>query len=80
MSSVKNIGKPCAGEPHARFDEGGQVGTCSLLYPLISRPLRLQSYRGDNYSDAGGSLTSMRLPRASWSGCAFHPRMDAKNR
>ncbi|HEY4481911.1 MAG TPA: hypothetical protein VI489_03575 [Candidatus Brocadiaceae bacterium] len=22
--SVKNIGKPCAGKPHARFDEGGQ--------------------------------------------------------
>jgi hypothetical protein len=22
---MKNIGKPCAGEPHARFDEGGQV-------------------------------------------------------
>ena len=22
---VKNIGKPCAGTPHARFDEGGQV-------------------------------------------------------
>ena len=22
--AVKNIGKPCAGEPHARFDEGGQ--------------------------------------------------------
>ena len=21
---VKNIGKPCAGKPHARFDEGGQ--------------------------------------------------------
>ena len=21
--TVKNIGKPCAGEPHARFDEGG---------------------------------------------------------
>jgi len=20
---VKNIGKPCAGKPHARFDEGG---------------------------------------------------------
>ena len=28
--SVKNIGKPCAGEPHARFDEGGQVRACSL--------------------------------------------------
>ncbi len=22
---VKNIGKPCAGKPHARFDEGGQA-------------------------------------------------------
>jgi hypothetical protein len=29
-SAVKNIGKPCAGKPHARFDEGrlmdGQSG------------------------------------------------------
>jgi len=32
---VKNIGKPCAGKPHARFDEGGQGNTCSLLYPDI---------------------------------------------
>jgi len=30
---VKNIGKPCAGKPHARFDEGGQARACSLLYP-----------------------------------------------
>ena len=22
---MKNIGKPCAGKPHAWFDEGGQV-------------------------------------------------------
>jgi hypothetical protein len=27
---VKNIGKPCAGEPHARFDEGGQVAEPAL--------------------------------------------------
>jgi len=45
---MKNIGKPCAGsgvgrafakqklaKPHARFDEGGQVRACSLLYPLF---------------------------------------------
>ncbi len=32
---MKNIGKPCAGEPHARFDEGGQARACSLLYPSI---------------------------------------------
>ena len=30
---VKSIGKPCAGKLHARFDEGGQVNACSLLYP-----------------------------------------------
>jgi hypothetical protein len=29
---MKNIGKPCARESHARFDEGGQAGVCSLLY------------------------------------------------
>ena len=29
---VKNIGKPCAGKLHARFDEGGQACACSLLY------------------------------------------------
>lgn len=34
---MKNIGKPCAGEPHARFDEGGQARACSLLYSLISQ-------------------------------------------
>jgi hypothetical protein len=33
---VKNIGKPCAGKPHARFDEGGQARACSLLYPLCA--------------------------------------------
>ena len=32
---MKNIGKPCAGEPHARFDEGGQAKACSLLYPVL---------------------------------------------
>ncbi|MDD2743704.1 MAG: hypothetical protein PHV02_15675 [Rhodocyclaceae bacterium] len=31
LKNVKNIGKPCAGEPHARFDEGGQARACSQL-------------------------------------------------
>ena len=30
--AVKNIGKPCAGKSHARFDEGGQAKACPLLY------------------------------------------------
>jgi len=32
---MKNIGKPCAGKPHARFDEGGQASACSLLYLIV---------------------------------------------
>ena len=33
---VKNIGKPCAGKSHARFDEGGQAKACPLLYSIDS--------------------------------------------
>ena len=29
---MKNIGKPCAGKSHARFDEGGLVQASLLLY------------------------------------------------
>ena len=37
---VKDIGKPCALIAHARFDEGGQVKACSLLYRIkSSQPL-----------------------------------------
>jgi hypothetical protein len=32
MPEVKNIGKPCTGKPYARFGDGGQGKTCSLLY------------------------------------------------
>ena len=32
---VKNIGKPCAGEPQARFDEGGQGKTVLYSSPNI---------------------------------------------
>jgi hypothetical protein len=41
---VKNIGKPCAGKPHARFDEGGQGETCSLLYPELSLKLTYKKW------------------------------------
>ncbi len=34
--AVKNIGKPCAGEPHARFDEGGQVAEPALYSTKLS--------------------------------------------
>jgi hypothetical protein len=38
MPDVKTRGKPCAGKPHARFDEGGQARACSPLYPRIFDP------------------------------------------
>jgi len=31
---VKNIGKPCAGKPHARFDEGGQAQRLLSTLPV----------------------------------------------
>ncbi|MBA2591555.1 MAG: hypothetical protein H0U97_04540 [Gammaproteobacteria bacterium] len=37
---MKNIGKPCAGEPHARLDEGGQA-----LPALYSTPLTHSFFR-----------------------------------
>ena len=53
---VKNIGKPCAGKPHARFDEGGQVQACSLLYPAKPPNFKkVASYSGrwTNYDSDG---------------------------
>jgi len=36
--TMKDIGKPCAGEPHARFDEGGQVAEPALYSTPVSCP------------------------------------------
>ena len=48
---MKNIGKPCAGKPHARFDEGGQARACSLLYPDVDGSLAIAQLVGYNLSD-----------------------------
>ena len=42
MPTVKNVGEPCAGEPHARFD-GGREETRPVGY--AARPRRLPSTR-----------------------------------
>ena len=34
---MKNIGKQCAGQLQARFDEGGLSQGCSLLYPSVTK-------------------------------------------
>jgi hypothetical protein len=46
--AVKNIGKPCAGKPHARFDEGGQVKACSLLYPEFRTEKYSRTYQPES--------------------------------
>jgi hypothetical protein len=36
MLMVKNVGKPCEGKPHARFDEGKVgLGPTDPLYPVL---------------------------------------------
>ena len=48
---VKSVGKPCAGDPHARFDERGwETGlyaTAPVLDSTIWRPL-VNPIRGSN--------------------------------
>ena len=33
---MKNIGKPCAGKPHARFDEGGLLGCKGQRFKVVA--------------------------------------------
>jgi hypothetical protein len=58
--SVKNIGKPCAGEPHARFDGGG-----------LKRPhpvFHSSRVRQTDLKDAGIAVSSLLYP--------FSPRTE----
>ena len=66
---VKNIGKPCAGKPHARFDEGGQENSCSLLYLKVFLTLKVfpkgfprqtESFNSDN--ELEGNRSGRREP------------------
>ena len=60
---MKNIGKPCAGKSHARFDEGRQVKTCSPLYWSSGRQPRTRC------SAAYASAPSPFLPSALYRSC-----------
>ena len=41
---ISCFGKPCAGKLHARFDEGGLLKGCFLLYPsLVCVPTMVNS-------------------------------------
>jgi len=53
LASVKNIGKPCAGKSHARFDEGG----------LASQPWR--SYLGTARRKGRKQISSPKADNAS---------------
>ena len=46
---MKNIGKPCAGKPHARFDEGGLPQGSFLLYLYYDiYPIKVDYCHGSN--------------------------------
>ncbi len=58
---MKNIGKPCAGKPHARFDEGGLARACLLLYLLPDLLALVDSTtRGDPQSPLRWTCKSLR--------------------
>jgi hypothetical protein len=59
MPTVKNVGEPCAGEPHARFD-GGREETRPV--GKTARPRRLPSTRP---LPSGPALSDERVPRRS---------------
>jgi hypothetical protein len=42
---MKNIGKPCAGEPHARFDEGG-LKQPNFVFIVVACDKLITGYRG----------------------------------
>ncbi|MHB8713786.1 MAG: DUF6701 domain-containing protein, partial [Trichloromonadaceae bacterium] len=75
---VKNIGKPDAGKPHVRFDEGGQGETCSLLYPspivggVASLTLSPPGNGGDGWVDLRANLAAMPWLRFDWDGNGVH--------
>ena len=49
MLEVKTIGKPCAGEPHARFDEEARVTCCYSGFTLFFTVNRRQNPKGVTY-------------------------------
>src|ERR1035437_4658610 len=55
---MKNIGKPCGGNPHARFEEGWQARAFSLLSPFILFPPPASAGSRDNPT---ASSTSCRM-------------------
>ncbi len=56
---MKNIGKPCAGKSHARFDEGGLPSGSSLLYSNdAGSPQQLPAEKGDNGLAVADSVVS----------------------
>jgi hypothetical protein len=52
MPAVKNVGEPCAGEPHARIEvaAGGnqtsRASTCRTVQAPLADPTCAQSWRG----------------------------------
>jgi hypothetical protein len=66
MPAVKNVGEPCAGEPHARFD-GGREET------NVSRPRRATpgTSRLPDIKSMAASIGAVRL--AIFLGTAVHP-------
>jgi hypothetical protein len=57
--SVKHLGKPCAGKPHARFDVEGAGG--SLSFTLLQHSQRKHWTQYDDYETRAQEKAQARL-------------------
>ena len=72
MPTVKNVGEPCAGEPHARIDGGREETGTSRHQPRGARrlsPTRPTSRRGPGASQEIANAAGRSVALAAQGGC-----------
>ena len=70
MPTVKNVGEPCAGEPHARFDGGREETSDSRLRRATPGASRLPDQPPPLVALASSSGASERGVCGVWSGAS----------
>ena len=82
--TVKNVGEPCAGEPHARFDGEGLETEPDATAPLTMTRIRLTVTRSattateEHQTSSSAALTTVRhTPSWTRSSCGFKEKLPS---
>jgi hypothetical protein len=71
---VKNIGKPCAGKSHARFDEGGLANAARVSYlGTLKRKGREHAIHAESGGNRLSTLPKRSDPKQSQEAIDLHP-------